>query len=100
MGLMFHGVSARECGAVTAALQRNGLSVRFLLGNSQRCRFANEIVQFAGHSSELMRDAIRYNNHLAFSYLMFLPALNFGAADFVRRDFLRINRLSTGDERG
>ena len=56
--------------------------------------FAAEIVQFAGYGGELMREAIRYNNHFTFTYLMFLSALNFGAAEFVRRDFLCINSLA------
>ena len=47
-----------------------------------------------------MRNTIRDDNDLAFTYLMFLSALNFGAADFVRRDFPCINRLAAGDQRG
>jgi hypothetical protein len=49
----------------------------------QRGWFADEIVQFAGYGSELMRDAVWNNNHLAFTDLMFLSALNFGAVTSV-----------------
>src|SRR6266478_1240332 len=66
----------------------------------QRSWFADEIVQFTGYGGELMRDAIRNDDYVTFGYLMCLPAFNFGAADFVRRDLLRIDCLSTCDERG
>src|SRR6266516_6773249 len=65
-----------------------------------RSWFADEIVQLTGYGTELMRDAIRNDDHLAFTYLVFLPSLDFSAADFVRRDLLRIDCLSTCDERG
>src|SRR6266480_4158871 len=62
--------------------------------------FTDEIVQFTGYGGELMRDAIRNDDHFAFTYLVFLASLDFGAADFVRRDLLRIDCLATGDQRG
>ena len=62
--------------------------------------FADEIVQLTGYGGELMRDAIRNDDYVTFGYLMCRPAFNFGAADFVRRDLLRIDSLSTCDERG
>src|SRR5947208_16272955 len=62
--------------------------------------FTDEIVQYPGHSGELMRHAVWNNNYLASTYRMFLPALNFGAADFVRCDLLRIDRLAAGDQSG
>src|SRR5205809_5731134 len=66
----------------------------------QRDGFTDEIVQFTGHSRELVRNSIWNNDHIAFGDLMFLTAFDFGTADFVRRDLLRIDRLSTCDERG
>src|SRR6266480_4600136 len=62
--------------------------------------FADEIVQFTGYGGELMRDAIRNDDHLAFAYLVFLASLDFSAPNLVRRDLLRIDRLATGDQRG
>ncbi len=47
-----------------------------------------------------MRHALGNDDYVTFGYLMCLPAFNFGAADFVRRDLLRIDCLSTCDERG
>src|SRR6266516_3750057 len=64
-----------------------------------RSWFADEIVQFTNYGGELMRDAIRNDDHLAFTYLVFLPSFDFSAADFVRRDLLRIDCLSTSNER-
>jgi len=61
--------------------------------------FADEIVQFTGYGGELMRDAIRNDDHLAFTYLVFLASLDFSAPNLVRRDLLRIDRLATGDQR-
>src|SRR5947207_1829700 len=47
-----------------------------------------------------MRHALGNDDYVTFGYLMCLPAFNFGAADFVRRDLLRIDCFSTCDERG
>ena len=47
-----------------------------------------------------MRHAVGNDDYVAFGYLMCLSAFNFGAADFVRRDLLGIDCLSTCDERG
>src|SRR5437762_11220637 len=66
----------------------------------QRCWFTDEIMQFTGHSRESVRDYIWDDDHLAFGDLMFLTSFDFGAANFVRRDFLSINGFSTGDQRG
>src|SRR5947207_7572635 len=60
--------------------------------------FADEIVQLAGYSRELVRNSIGNNDDLAFIYLMFFTAFDFGAADFVRRDFLCIDGFPTGDQ--
>src|ERR1700757_764740 len=62
--------------------------------------FADEIVQFTVYSGELMRNPVRNNDHIAFGDLMFLAAFDFGAADFVRRDFLCIGGFSAGHQRG
>src|SRR6266487_4485076 len=64
-----------------------------------RSWFADEIVQFTGYGGELMRDAIRNDDHLAFTYLVFLASLDFNAPNLVRRDLLRIDRLATGIQR-
>src|SRR5438874_12346210 len=47
-----------------------------------------------------MRHTLGNDDYVTFGYLMCLTALNIGAADFVRRDLLRIDCLSTCDERG
>src|SRR6266566_7793832 len=47
-----------------------------------------------------MWHAVGNDDYVTFGYLMCLPAFNFGAADFVRRDLLRVDCLSTCDERG
>ena len=57
-------------------------------------------MQFTGYSRELMRDSVWNDDHFAFGDLMFFAAFNFGAADFIRRDFFCIDGFSACDERG
>ncbi len=57
-------------------------------------------MQFTFYSSELMRHSVGNNDHFAFGDLMFFAAFDFGATDFVRRDFLCIDSFSAGHQRG
>src|SRR5262249_38703237 len=58
------------------------------------------IVQLAAYSSELMRDSVGNDDDFAFINLMFLAAVDFGAADLVRCDFFFIDGSSACDECG
>ena len=63
----------------------------------QRSWFANEVVKFAAYCGELVWDAVRNDDHFAFGDPMLLATFNFGAAEFVGRNFLCIKSFSTGD---
>src|SRR5438552_8491663 len=110
------GCEAQACSNLNAQLRGVGSSrsacrhrafMRTLLSSArgqmcfcQRGGFTDEIVQFTGHSRELVRNSIWNNDHIAFGDLMFLAAFDFGTADFVRRDFLCIDGFPTRDQCG
>src|SRR5439155_18352168 len=66
----------------------------------QRGWFTDEIMQFTGHSRELVRHSIWNDDDLAFGNLVLLAAFNFGAANFMWRNFLGIDGFSSSDQRG
>src|SRR5438128_7461917 len=64
----------------------------------QRSWLADEIVQFAVHGRELVRDSIGNDDHLAFGDLMFLAAFILVAGSLVRAVFLCFDRFATFDQ--
>jgi hypothetical protein len=62
-----------------------------LVERAFRCVSAHGVgVQFTAYGGELMRDAIRNDDHLAFTYLVFLGLRRFSAPNLVRRNLVRI----------